>query len=427
METLGYDIGPRPTGSRAMKRAAAFLAEELARIGARNVHTEPVSVLAWREGQPTLELRAPRRRAYDTVQQVHSAAGKVAGPLIDAGAGSHEELARIGKRAEGAVLLVHGNIVTGGKAEPIAIRLRRMSERRAAAILVRRMYPGYGPEIRVASPRADVPVPVLGVSYEEGHELASVARRGRARVALEASGKSYRTRCVNLVAEMGRARAAGEVVILGAHLDHFHTNPGAADDLSGVVALMEIARALAPFRSRFSRTLRLILYTGEEYGFIGSKAYVERHADELDSIRFVLSMDVLFPSTARGIAVMWAPAMRDWIATKLGQTQRRVEVRNMFCMSSDYLPFMLQGIAAARPADFHDEFPNWAHTRHDTPDKTPPEWIRLNAMTYAQLLVRILTEPGELPAKRNSPQEIHALVEKAEAREALKCWFDSVP
>ena len=427
METLAYDIGPRPAGSTAMKRAAEFLGEELRKIGARNVHTEPVGVLAWRAGESRLELTSPWRRACDSIHHVHSAAGEVRGPLVDVGAGTREELDRLRKRVGGAVLLVRGHTITGGKVEPALSRLKEMCARGAAAILMRRMYPGYGAGIELASVSGDLPVPVLGVSHEEGNELASAAGRGKARVKLQASGRSYRTRCVNLVAEMGNARGSREVVILGAHLDHFHITPGALDDLTGVVTLAEIARALSPFQSKFRRTLRLIVYTGEEYGFIGSKAYVRQHADELDYVRFVFNMDGLFPGTARGVAVMWAPAMRDYVARRFQETQCEVDVRSMFCMSSDYLPFMLQGIAAARPADFHDEFPDWSHTRHDTPDKVPPEWIRLNAMTYAQLLIRVLTDPKKIPTSRKSPEEVHALVEKEDAREAIECWDMEVP
>ena len=49
--------------------------------------------------------------------------------------------------------------------------------------------------------------------------------------------------------------------------------------------------------------------------------------------------------------------MKNCIEAYLNQTQCRVDVRNYFCMSSDYLPFMLKGIAAARPADWENSFP----------------------------------------------------------------------
>ena len=427
MEVLGYDIGPRPAGSRSYKAAVKLLSGELGRIGARGVHMEPVPVLGWRPGESHVALLSPYQRAYDSVHHVHSAPGNVTGPLVDAGSGTTGELDRLGKRLQGAVALVAGHQVSGGKVKPYLAMLGELARRGASAILMRCMYPHVGPSIELAGVSRDLPISATGISYEAGHELVSLARRGRARVRIGAGGRSYRTRCRNLVAEVGPARGGDGVVILSAHLDHFHTNPGALDNLSGVVTLMETAGALVPFRAKFRRTLRLILFTAEEYGFIGSKCYVRSHAGELDSVRFVLNMDSLFPETAQGLAVMWAPDMRDYIEKAFRETQCCVDVRSMFCMSSDYLPFMLAGVATARPADFHDRFPLWSHTRHDTPDKIPAAWVRMNAMTWAQLLVRILTDPRALPVKRKSPQEVRALVEKEDAIEALAASECVVP
>jgi len=427
MEAVSYDMPRRPAGSKGMKDAVKLLGAELRKMGARNVHTEPVGVLGWREGESRVALLRPRRRMYESVQHVHSAAGKTSGPFVDVGAGTAGELDKLGRRLAGARALMTGHTITGGKVPPVRLRLADLAARGAAAVLVRCTYPAVGPAIELAGISRDVPIPIVGVSYEHGCELAAAARDGRARVALEATGKSYRTRCANLVGEMGPTGASGESVILSAHLDYFHVSPGAFDNLSGVVTLIEIARALAPFRAKFRRTLRLVVFTAEEFGLIGSKAYVKAHANELDSIRFVLNMDSLFDETARGLAVMWAPRMRDYADRAFRETQCDVEVRNLFCMSSDYLPFMLAGIAAARPADFHNAFPPWSHTRFDTPDKIPAEWIRANAMTWAQLLARILTDPRALPVKRKSPQEVRALVEKEDAIEALAASECVVP
>ena len=427
MQVLGYDIGPRPAGSKAYKDALKLLSGELERMGARDVRSEPVPVLAWRSGESRVVLLSPHRREYESVHHVHSAAAAVNGPLVDVGAGASDELDRLGSRLSGAVALVAGHQVSGGKVKPHALIMRDLAARGAAAILMRCMQPGLGPSIELAVTSAPLPIPVVGVSHEAGHELAALAARGAARLRVEATGSSYRTRCRNLIAEIGPAADADGVVVLSAHLDYFHISAGAFDNLTGVVSMLEIARALAPFQAQFRRTLRLIAFTAEEYGFAGSKYYVGKHADELDAIRFVLNLDSLFNETARGTAVMWAPAMRDYIDQAFRQAQRCVEVRNMFCMSSDYLPFMLAGIAAARPADFRDAFPPWSHTRSDTPDKIPPEWIRLNAMTYAQLLVRMLTDPEPLPVRRKSPEEVRALVDQADAREALEAGGSRIP
>jgi Zn-dependent M28 family amino/carboxypeptidase len=425
MEALAYDIGPRPCGSKAMRRASNLLMKAFRGLGARHVHTEPVPVLAWHEGPSSLELVAPHRRKYESLQHVHTTAGTVTARLVDAGSGSDQELDLLGKRIDGAVVLLRGPAIAGSIFTPLETRIQRVCDRGAAGVILPRTGPGRYPAIELAGILRDIPIPVLGVSAEDGQELGTYAKTGRARVRLEATGRSYRATCVNTVAELGSTRLSADIIVLGAHVDSFHVGPGAFDNLTGVVTLVEIARALAPLQSSFKRCLRLVVYTGEEYGFLGSRSYVERHKQELDRTRFVFNLDSLGSATAEGVAVMWSPAMRDYIGRCFEQTSRRVDVRNLFCMSSDYLPFMLAGIAAARPAGFESPYLPWYHTREDTPDKVHPDWIRLNGMTYAQLLLRMLMDPQPLPSRRRSAEETKALIAKEDAALVLRPYgFD---
>ena len=425
MEELGYDIGPRPPGSRALRRAQEGLAEVLQGMKARQVHTESVPVFAWREAPSQVELLRPHRQCYQSLHHVHSAAGQVQGLLLDGGSARREDLDRLGDRLRGAVLLVRGHQIAGGIFEPLPDRIQQAGQRGAAGVLVMSMYPATGPAIELMGIERDLPVPVLGIGHEDAMELGVFARRGGARIRLVAGGASYRTRCLNLVAELGPARKAAEEIVLSAHLDSFHVSPGALDNLSGVVTLVEMARALAPLRASFRRRLRLIVFTGEEYAFAGSKAYVREHADQLDQVRFVFNMDSLFSATAAGIAVMWAPRMRDRIDRALQQAQCPVDVRDLFCMSSDYLPFMLEGIAAARPADWTGDFPPWSHTFFDTPDKVPHVWIRHNAMVFARLLLRLLTDPGPLPIRRKSRAQVQDLLSREGVLDTVRLYgFD---
>ena len=97
----------------------------------------------------------------------------------------------------------------------------------------------------------------------------------------------------NLVIDLPGAGSPEEVIILSAHLnsvsqDPERLTPGAADNASGASALLEAARVFRHYR--FERSLRLIWFTGEEQGMIGSKAYVRDH--KLDGILGVINMDM---------------------------------------------------------------------------------------------------------------------------------------
>jgi len=276
-----------------MRQAASLLMEVFRRLGACHVHTEPVPLLAWHDGPSSVELVAPRRRKYESLQHVHTTAGTVTASLVEAGSGSEEELDQLGKRVKGAVVLVRGRVISGTKFTPLETRIQRVCNRGGAGVILPRMGPGGYPAVELAGILQDIPAPVLGVSAEDGHELGIYAIMGHARVRLEATGKSYHTTCVNKVAELGPGRGTTDIIVLGAHADSFYVGPGAFDNLTGVVTVVDIARALAPFQCRFKRCLRLIVYTGEEFGFLGSRSYVERHKKELDRIRFVFNLDSL--------------------------------------------------------------------------------------------------------------------------------------
>ena len=81
----------------------------------------------------------------------------------------------------------------------------------------------------------------------------------------------------NTIAEIPGSDLAHEVVMLGGHLDSWHTGTGATDNAAGVAACMEAVRVISRLGLRPRRTIRIALWTGEEQGLLGSRAYVARH------------------------------------------------------------------------------------------------------------------------------------------------------
>lgn len=81
----------------------------------------------------------------------------------------------------------------------------------------------------------------------------------------------------NTIAEIpGRGSKASEIVMLGAHMDSWHTGTGAADNAAGVAVMMEAMRILTAVGARPERTIRVALWSGEEQGLVGSQDYVAR-------------------------------------------------------------------------------------------------------------------------------------------------------
>jgi hypothetical protein len=81
----------------------------------------------------------------------------------------------------------------------------------------------------------------------------------------------------NTVAEIPGTDRRGEVVMLGAHLDSWHAGTGATDNAAGCAVVMEAVRILQALQVRPRRTIRIALWSGEEQGLLGARAYVREH------------------------------------------------------------------------------------------------------------------------------------------------------
>jgi Zn-dependent M28 family amino/carboxypeptidase len=133
----------------------------------------------------------------------------------------------------------------------------------------------------------DPPVPLqLAVATEHYNRIARLLAKGEA-VTMEVDVRSTfhdtDLNMFNIVAEIPGTGKADEVVMLGAHFDSWHAGTGAVDNASGSAVMMEAMRILKQSGVRLRRTVRLGLWTGEEQGLLGSRAYVRNHfADPAD-------------------------------------------------------------------------------------------------------------------------------------------------
>ena len=85
--------------------------------------------------------------------------------------------------------------------------------------------------------------------------------------------------CFNTIAEIPGTdpMLKDEIVMVGAHMDSWHSGTGATDNGAGVAAAMEAMRILAALKLQPRRTIRIGLWSGEEQGLLGSRAYVSNH------------------------------------------------------------------------------------------------------------------------------------------------------
>jgi len=92
-----------------------------------------------------------------------------------------------------------------------------------------------------------------------------------------------RTDSVNVIGEIPGGRKRDEIVMIGAHLDSWHGGTGATDNAAGCAVMIEVLRILKTLNLPLDRTVRMALWSGEEQGLLGSRAYVTEHfADRTD-------------------------------------------------------------------------------------------------------------------------------------------------
>ena len=416
MNLLCKEIGPRPPGSSSIRHAREAISALWSGFGVERIHQEDLSLAAWDSGKSVVQVLSPTNRFYESASCINSSGGIMQGTLIDARDLDFTSLYKLRERVHDSILLVNSFEFTGGRCEVLQKKVSLAEAAGATAVV----FIGQHPELPATFFINRSRIPAVNISAKAGAELRELCDRGSVLVKLQTSGIRSKVTCANLVGELGPNSTATEMIITCAHLDSVPSSQGALDNISGIVVMTQIAGALAAYKSSFLRTLRLIAFTGEEYGYMGSSSYIREHMDELDHVGLVLSLDCLYENTARGLAVMWSPEVKDYIAEALASRHPEVNVRNHFCMSSDYLPFMLAGVPAARPADWHRSFPLWTHTTADTLEKVPITSLKSNAIVCARILLKMLMDPSPLPSRRNTPEEIEKLIDRDGARESLR-------
>jgi Zn-dependent M28 family amino/carboxypeptidase len=130
--------------------------------------------------------------------------------------------------------------------------------------------------------RDDEPIgiPAIGIAPEHYNRLARLIDKKNdveLEVNLQSTFYDQDLNSYNTVAELPGTDKKNEVVMLGAHLDSWHTGTGATDNGAGSVVMMEAMRILKAIGVAPRRTIRVALWAGEEEGLLGSRAYVADH------------------------------------------------------------------------------------------------------------------------------------------------------
>ncbi|HEY4306793.1 MAG TPA: M20/M25/M40 family metallo-hydrolase [Gemmatimonadaceae bacterium] len=318
-------IGPRLTGSPEVRRANEWTQQKFKEYGMDRTALEPWTFgVGWTRGPMTVRMLTPQKRELLGVSWAWAPGtnGPVAGDVVymDARTQADFEKRFKGKLA-GKWVMMGLAYPTENPADPPAthadsarldsaramLRARNDDEakflpRSTAFVayehplgLVRAAEKQFGLFTMSGSPLAVSTLPQIVIGNDVYSQFARLAKDGIP-VQLEADIHNAFSRDTalqqwNTVGEIIGSERPNEVVLLGAHLDSWDLATGGTDNGAGAIAVLEAARILKASGVKPKRTIRFVLFTGEEEGLLGSQAYVQSHERELDSIQAVLVLD----------------------------------------------------------------------------------------------------------------------------------------
>ena len=245
-----------------------------------------------------------------------------------------------------------------------------------------------------------LPLPVGDIGWEDHLLLRRHLTRGRVMIEAEWQNEiSGPTQVSNVVAEIAGSELSPEWVLLGAHLDSWDLGTGAQDNGTGVVMVLEAARAIASLGRAPRRSIRFALWAAEEPGPPGSAMFIKRHATELRDCVAVLNTDN-GAGRPRGWYVNGRNDLREAmrpIAARLGNFDANELSMDASC-GSDECPFLLEGIPALKLWVDTDQYRQVHHQASDTFDKVDSASFRAGGAVVAMTTYAIASSPSRRTA-----------------------------
>jgi Zn-dependent M28 family amino/carboxypeptidase len=424
LRRLTDEVGGRVSGTPAMARAVDWAMGAFHAAGVA-AHTESYTMpLTWSEGATRLDILNGGGFPVALVAEGWSAptpAGGIEADLLHIGNGTEADFARAGEHARGAILLVDAPVIQSwddldneyDRAVPI--------KQRAVAAGARAVLWTAGRERRLLYRHTDTvdgelsPLPMATVAREDAMRLARLSDAGSAPLRVRLSmpnvvGGPAQER--NVIGEIPGREHPEQVVILGAHLDSWDLGTGALDNGCNAALVIAAARAIQASGFRPRHTIRFVLFSGEEEGFQGSRAYVRQHRSELDQLRAMVVVD----SGVGRITGYWLSGRSD-ILEPLTELLRPLsafdatELSLAGSLGTDNVDFMLEGVPTLmvdqEPASYMQNY----HAASDTYDKVDLRQLAQNVAIAAATVYQIADRAEPLGA-RLSRADIAQLLER---------------
>jgi len=394
LRRLTDEIGGRVPGTPAMQHAVQWGVEAFTVAGADSVHTEGFTIpYSWAEGATEMtattayQVSATKVGGGTVLSPFKVRAVSVAWapaldpvkhvPIVDVGEGTAADFKKAGD-VSGKVLLVHtvvlktwDDLFAEYTEAPPVIDLAVKGKAKAIAFMATREHDILYRHTNAGAGEIDK-LPMVIVAREDGERIARLLAAGNLvwadlSIPNQIGGP---IKASNVIAEIRGSEKPDEFVILGAHLDSWELGTGALDNGCNAALVVDALRAIKASGLRPKRTIRFILFSGEEQGLLGSRAYAVNHRHELDKAAGVVIYDSGTGKTT-GFSV---GGRKDVLGTAqdLIAPLAQFDVKDLkpdMEWGTDHFDFMLEGIptfvADQKEANYLENY----HAISDTYDK----------------------------------------------------------
>jgi hypothetical protein len=432
-------IGPRLAGSPAFKNAADWTVENLEGWGLADVHLEPWEFgRGWTLEGFTLEMTKPRYFPLTGYPEAWtpSTDGVVLSRPVYVGDKTLEELDQLRATIDGSAVLTtppQYQFITEDRLQPASSEERvptgapRSSRsrglvssrelnpllREAGAAVTLRPNIGQHGTIFVLGNRntPDDAVPSVVMASEHYNMIVRMVEAGldvELRVAVESRYHDGDTNGYNVLASIPGTDpdVANEIVLIGGHLDSWHSSPGGSDNADGVASTMEAMRILKTLGVQPRRTITMALWGGEEEGLLGSREWVRRHLEGDDNAQAREDFYVyLNNDPGYGRILGWYmeenSAMKPVFDAWLEPLEDIGAMRNVMDRigSTDHVPFNAIGVPAFNAIqDYRDYDVRTHHTNMDFYERVTEEDLKQAAIVLAVFAYQAAMREGEIPA-----------------------------
>ena len=417
LRRLTDEIGGRVPGTPAMQRAVDWGVAAFKAAGADSVHTEEFTIQqSWAEGATSMTAATYSGTVFPvravSIAWAPALAAVKHVPVMDVGEGTAAEFAKAGD-VSGKLLLVHTKVLATwadlfGEYEqaPVVIALAVKGKAKAIAFMATRENDVLYRHTNSGAGEIDK-LPMVVVAREDGERMARLLGSGNpvwADLAIpnHVGGpiKSW-----NVIAELRGSEKPDEFVILGAHLDSWELGTGALDNGCNAALVIDALRAIKATGLKPRRSMRFILFSGEEEGLIGSRMYAVAHRNELDKAVGVVIFDA-----GTGKTTGFSTGGRKDVATSAQALVAPLEQFGAGKLISsaesgtDHFDFMLEGVPTFVAEQEEANYLVNYHATSDTYDKVDFPQLKRHVAEGAFLSFALANAPERVGPRLNREQ-----------------------